>query len=132
MTVEPTLWEQPPDPPRFPRPEARARATDDSSAHDAAEAHSLAKLTHDQTLFLLTHADHPDGLTDFEVAALVGKEQTAIGPRRPALMRAGLIERTDDKRLARPGVSTAMARVWRITPAGIEVASRLRAARAAA
>ena len=93
---------------------AGARNTDPETSHLAAEAHPAIR-AHDRRLVLRAHAERPNGLTDFELGALVGRQQTSAGKRRGELRDAGLIEATDARRLA-PSGSPAI--VWRITLAG--------------
>lgn len=74
----------------------------------------------------------PDGLTDFELAAVTGVKQSSIGCRRLELQRLGLVEPLvvacePDKRaplgvrpLTRPSDSGAPAQVWVISDAGCE------------
>ncbi len=45
----------------------------------------------DRALVLEAHQQHPSGLTDFELAALLGRQQTSVGKRRGELVNAGLI-----------------------------------------
>ena len=49
------------------------------------------------------------GLTDFELADLMHRQQTSAGKRRGELVAAGLVEKTDMRRAAPSG---AMAIVW--------------------
>lgn len=74
-------------------------------------------------LALLTHAAHPDGLTDFELADLTGIAQTSIGKRRGDLVAAGYIVNAET---ARPAPSGSRATVWRITAAGMQEAQRIK------
>lgn len=61
-------------------------------------------------------AAHPEGLTDFELGDLIGRGQTSAGKRRLELQRIGLVEFANDHR---PAPSGAMARVWKLTAAGL-------------
>jgi hypothetical protein len=90
----------------------RARATDPWTSQDAA----LGSKANDLRLVLAAHARHPHGLTDFELAELVHRQQTSAGKRRGELRDDGLIEATAD---ARPAPSGKRAIVWRITPSGL-------------
>ena len=101
---------------------ANARSTDPHTSHLAAEAHRGLLGAHDRLITLLAHAQHPDGLTDFELAAILGRQQTSVGVRRGELRNAGLIEETDITRLS-PSRSPAI--VWRITLMGRIVAASL-------
>lgn len=64
---------------------------------------------------LACHVQHPDGLTDFELAEHTGTAQTSIGKRRGELAHAGLIVATTERR---PSPSGSPAIVWRLTPLG--------------
>lgn len=92
-----------------------ARRTDPDTSHTAAGAHPLMR-AHDRRMTLRAHAQHPEGLTDFELGKLIGRQQTSAGKRRGELRDAGLIETTDARR---PAPSGSPAIVWRITPAGL-------------
>lgn len=58
-----------------------------------------------------------DGLTDFELAAITGWQQTSVGKRRLELERMGYVIST---LFTRPAPSGSPARVWAVTDAGIE------------
>ena len=98
--------------PAWCKPAARASdpATSRAAAADAARSASAGR-----RLALETLRAHPKGLTDFELAALTGWQQTSIGKRRGECVAAGLVEATADKR---PAPSGSMATVWRLTGAG--------------
>lgn len=66
-------------------------------------------------LALRVHYEHPDGLTDFELAHITGVTQPSIGKRRLELQRAEFIQATSH---TRPSPSGSPARVWRITAQG--------------
>lgn len=53
------------------------------------------------------------GLTDFELAHAIGRQQTSAGKRRGELVALGLVEFAG---IHRPAPSGARARVWRVTP----------------
>lgn len=69
----------------------------------------------DRAKVLAIHRQHPHGLTDFELAEIMGRQQTSVGKRRGELARAGLIVGTTQRR---PSPSGSPAIVWRITPQG--------------
>jgi hypothetical protein len=46
------------------------------------------------------HDANPDGLTDFELGAMVGRQQTSAGKRRGELRDLGYIEETALRRQA--------------------------------
>lgn len=87
---------------------AAARRTDPETSHHAAN--------HDRTTDRARALDilraHPDGLTDFELADLMHRQQTSAGKRRHELMAAGLVEYAGH---TRPAPSGSPARVWRPT-----------------
>jgi hypothetical protein len=56
----------------------------------------------------------PSGLTDFDY----GPKQTSAGKRRLELARAGLCERTGERR---SGVDHELADVWRVTDSGLNL-----------
>jgi len=74
-----------------------SRTTDPETSHIAANAKPNLK-AHDRFLVLKTHFWHPAGLTDFELAAILGRQQTSVGKRRGELRDAGLIEETTLRR----------------------------------
>lgn len=71
---------------------------------------------------LAAHYLHPEGLTDFELAALTDTAQTSIGVRRKELVQAGLVIATLERR---PSPSGAKSIVWRITSQGVGFIVRL-------
>ncbi len=94
--------------------------TRDRSTSIAAAA--SVRVTESQLLALRTLAEHPAGLTDFELADLTKRQQTSIGKRRVDLYHAGLVEEAIDGQehvLKRPAPSGSPATVWRITQAGL-------------
>ena len=91
-----------------------ARRSDPDTSHAAAKDAGL-KASHGRQLVLRHLADSP--LTDFELAARTGWQQTSIGKRRGECMAAGLVGATVLKRLTPSG---SLARVWEITAAGRE------------
>ncbi|MCB1272491.1 MAG: MarR family transcriptional regulator [Microthrixaceae bacterium] len=95
--------------------ECLARATDPDTSHDAAAMQTPERRARGQWL-ALHHLAMNGPLTDFELAALTGWQQTSIGRRRKELVDAGLAERAEGRR---PTPSGATAAVWRITEAGL-------------
>lgn len=93
-----------------------------TSIYAARRTHPLA--ANHRLKALRAHGEHPEGLTDFELADLTGIAQTSIGKRRHDLMGDGLIEKTTR---TRPAPSGAAAIVWRITAKGVLVLSRSQA-----
>jgi hypothetical protein len=102
-------------------PARNARSSDPSTSHAAARR-GLSVRASDRRKVLFVHYDNPDGLTDFELADRVGRQQTSAGKRRGELRDAGYIEDALIRRLAPSGSS---AIVWRITLQGRRVAARL-------
>jgi hypothetical protein len=96
-----------------------ARAGDPRTSQDAAAAHPVVRGA-DRRLALQMHFGHPYGLTDFELADLMERQQTSAGKRRGELRDLGLIA---DSGLTRAAPSGSQAIVWRITEAGVAVAS---------
>ena len=85
------------------------RPTDPDTSHAAAVS-TPARHT-DRARALQVHRQHPAGLTDFELADLMGRQQTSAGKRRGELVAAGLIV---DSGRRRPAPSGAMAIVWQV------------------
>lgn len=84
-----------------------ARTTDPETSHQAA----APDRTTDRACALTILRAHPDGLTDHELAAEMGRIQTSAGKRRCELMRDGLVEWAGFTRLSPSG---SPARVWRV------------------
>ena len=99
-----TLFDIPDDPPTH----AMARHTDPDTSHAAAlDARENSGIHRALALRVLREA--PDGLTDFELAAKTGLQQTSIGKRRGELRDAGLVVDSGRKR---PSPSGSAAIVW--------------------
>lgn len=126
--TEPTLWDVLAEAPTGPL----QRTTDTPSVGP-----SRAAMTGGQIAALIAHYEHPEGLTDFELAYLTGSKQTSIGKRRHELcgLSAGrqvgpaLIEATGTRRVNTDGNPSA---VWRITEVGMRAARAYRQYQAAA
>jgi len=88
-----------------------ARNTDPATSHMAARFAEPRAGTH-RYLCLRLLRDHPEGLTDFDLAALTGLQQNSIGKRRTELRDAGFVE---DSGRRRPAPSGALAIVWTAT-----------------
>lgn len=86
------------------------RADPDTSKQAAREIN-----TGDRAQALRLHYFCPGGLTDFELASLMKRQQTSAGKRRGELRDLGYVEATAVRRASPSG---AKAIVWRITPAG--------------
>lgn len=85
-----------------------ARQSDPDTSHAAARDAAPNAQTN-RALALRLLRDHPNGLTDFELAALTGLQQTSIGKRRGELRDAGLVYDTGERR---PSPSGSKAIVW--------------------
>ncbi len=100
--------------------------TGDQATSVAAGRAAGFRASEGRLLALRTLAAHPDGLTDFELAALTGIAQTSIGKRRGECAAAGLVQAvmiSADVTLKRPAPSGAAAIVWEITAAGLDYLS---------
>ena len=98
----------------------RTRVMDWSTSIAAAAGVNLSA---GRLLALRTLAEHPAGLTDFELAEITGRQQTSIGKRRGELYDAGLVEAATNERgeiVKRPSPSGALSIVWRITALGLQ------------
>lgn len=92
-----------------------ARNTDPATSHAAARRAPSAR-NDDRRAVLAEHAKaHLTGLTDFELAGLLDRQQTSVGKRRGELRDAGFIEATPYRR---PSPSGSPAIVWLITSLG--------------
>lgn len=98
-----------------------ARRNDPDTAIEASNLHPRLRQS-DRRQALLLHAVHPDGMTDFELATLMHRQQTSAGKRRGELRDLGLIEQTDERR---PAPSGAASIVWKITAEGRRVAREI-------
>jgi len=99
-------------------PEPIARNTDPETSHDAAAMATFK--ANPGRIKALQALWQRDPLTDFELAAITGLQQTSIGKRRGECAEAGLVEacRNGDKLVKRPTPSGAKAIAWKLTPAG--------------
>jgi DNA-binding transcriptional ArsR family regulator len=107
------------------------RATDPETSHVAAAESIDRKESHQRLALTALHAAGGAGLTDFELAAVTGVQQTSIGKRRGELRDAGLVCRSvleDGKTRTRPSPSASPAIVWELTDRGITAAEGLAAA----
>lgn len=91
-----------------------ARQADPDTSWAAAFARLGGKAT-DRRAVLVALCLAPDGLTDFELGALVQRQQTSAGKRRGELRDMGLVQ---DSGLRRPAPSGASAIVWVVTSMG--------------
>lgn len=92
-----------------------ARNSDPETSHAAANRATISSAI-DRGKVLAVHASHPEGLTDFELATIMGRQQTSVGKRRGELRDLGLIEASES---TRPAPSGSSAIVWRITSEGL-------------
>ena len=86
------------------------RRTDPDTSRQAATLAQLTAGTVRERCYL-TLLTHPEGLTDFELADLVGRQQTSAGKRRGDLVAVGLVEDSGERRRTPSGAS---AIVWRL------------------
>lgn len=74
---------------------------------------------------------HQDGLTDYDLERISGRQQNSFGKRRGELVEMGFIVAVEDpaepgKILTRPNPkTTAPCNVWRITDLGLEACEML-------
>lgn len=97
-------------------PGPSVRSTDPDTSHDAAYGHAASR-RRDLVLVLETHAKHPEGLTDYDLAGILGRQQNSVGKRRGELRDSGYIIATAERREA-PSKDKCI--VWRITQEGLE------------
>ena len=109
MTAQRNLWDDDLD--------GMARHTDPDTSWDAA-ADALCNADTHRARVLATLRAHPGGLTDFELAELLGLQQTSAGKRRGELRDLGYVENSGRKR---PAPSGSMSIVWRATGTNIEI-----------
>jgi len=99
-----------------------ARVTDPETSHEAA-ADAAPNAHTDRANVLVMHYRHRhSGLTDYELAAKMERQQNSVGKRRGELRDAGLIAQDE---LKRPAPSGSSAFVWKITGAGMAMARKL-------
>jgi hypothetical protein len=91
-----------------------SRRSDPDTSHAAADRHPALR-HNDRRAALLAHDEHPGGLTDFELADIMGRQQTSAGKRRGELRDLGFISDSGERR---PAPSGSMSIVWRITNLG--------------
>lgn len=96
-------------------PTKNVRASDPDTSRAAANKMPVLR-GHDRKVVLASFYTYPEGLTDFELADIVGRQQTSAGKRRGELRDEGFIE---DSGLRRYAPSGSKAIVWKITQAGI-------------
>ena len=86
------------------------RNTDPSTSRHAKKFN----LNKDRVLALEVHGRNPDGLTDYELAGITGKQQNSIGKRRGELCDYGFVEEKIPQ-TKRKGPSGSWCLVWSIT-----------------
>ena len=89
---------------------ANVRATDPDTSHAAAKKNRATD--RDTARAYLTRAGR-EGLTDFELAARMGRQQTSAGKRRGELRDQGVVINSGKKR---PAPSGSAAIVWCMKP----------------
>lgn len=101
--------------------EPNARDTDPETSHEAAEDAKFKASKH--RLLAMTTLSRFGPLTDFELAARTGIQQTSIGKRRKECQDAGLVTAlvtADGSKVKRPAPSGSNAIVWTLTPEGTQ------------
>lgn len=86
-----------------------ARFTDPETSQEAGAEHPARAGDRERALAALEAAGR-DGLTDYELAAAIGRQQNSAGKRRHELMVLGLVEYAG---FTRPAPSGSPCRVWR-------------------
>lgn len=97
------------------------RRTDEDTAQGAAVIAIGNAATNRHLALVHLYAAGDDGLSDFDLEAKTGVQQTSIGKRRGELRDAGLVARAFDeagKGRTRLSPSNTPAAVWVITDAG--------------
>lgn len=97
------------------------RLSDPDTSRAAAERHPV-KRNGDRHVALVILSRHPGGLTDFELAKFLGRQQTSAGKRRGELRDNGYVI---DTQVRRPAPSGSNAIVWAITAKGREALAHL-------
>jgi hypothetical protein len=87
------------------------RPSDPETSHEAAARDRI----NDRRKCLVALWQNPEGLTDYELADLVGRQQNSAGKRRGELRDLGYVEATNIRRDAPSG---SRCIVWRVTAAG--------------
>ena len=85
---------------------------DDHDTAIAAATMDPNRRLNDRARALQVHRANPDGLTDYELADLMGRQQNSAGKRRGELVELGYVV---DSGTRRPAPSGAKAIVWRVT-----------------
>jgi hypothetical protein len=98
------------------------RATDPDTSYQAAVRNLSGRHTDRRKALAALVAAGDAGLTDFELASRMGRQQTSAGKRRGELRDLGLVEDTKRRRAA-PSGSAAI--VWAVTPLGRRAAQSL-------
>lgn len=101
-----------------PRIGPAARNADPDTSWQAAMHNLKGRVTDRKNALAVHYASQRTGLTDFELADRMGRQQTSAGKRRGELRDLGLIAATDHRRDA-PSGSPAI--VWSITELGRQV-----------
>lgn len=87
-----------------------ARATDPETSQFAAASNREHRLNLGAEV-LVALMKNPSGMTDWEIAAEVGRHQPSVGKRRGELVALGLVEFTGEYRLSPLGQK---CRVWAV------------------
>ena len=108
-----------------------ARATDPDTSHMAARDATANAATNLDLALMAIHLAGDRGLTDFDLAAATGIQQTSIGVRRGELAKAGLVVKClrliggTMHKYKRPSPSGSLSQVWVCTTSGHDAARRL-------
>ena len=100
----------------------KVRATDPHTSELAAVAQIGRKAATQRRVLEALYRAGEDGLTDFELGAVLGMQQTSCGVRRGELRDAGLVmkaSREDGTILTRPSPSGSPSICWTLTATGI-------------
>lgn len=104
-----------------------ARNTDPETSHEAAKD---AGKTSEIGRYLVLKNLAEGALTDFELADRTGWQQTSIGKRRGECVELGLVvvylDMKTSEPLKRKTPSGSMARVWGLTPKGLDLLHDIR------
>lgn len=91
---------------------AWARRTDPETAHAAAAALTTEALARLQRLVCDALAEHPEGLTTTEIAAIGGLPRDSISPRMRTLTEGGLVADSGARRV--PAGKRRSSIVWKL------------------
>jgi hypothetical protein len=99
------------------------RNTDPDTSYQAALRNVSGRYTDRRKALAALSAAGEGGLTDFELASRIGRQQTSAGKRRGELRDLGLVADTGRRR---PAPSGSAAIVWAVTALGCQLAAESR------